>query len=575
MALGPMAAAGLTAIAVAGTASAQPRPPASATPSREQLNPEAQTPQPRERSRDLFSAPPALPCPLAASTVSFRLQSVDVVGATVPAARLEPAYRDLLGATIPVADICRIRDRLSLILFRQGLLARVEAPAQTISGGRLKLVVVEARIVSVRVHGDIGAAQDKVEAYLEKLRGLAPFDLRTAQRYLLLANETPGVRISAALLPSAEGRGAIDLDVQVERTPIDLVAAVQNTGSSTLGPWSALARVDFNSFTGLGERTSLIAYHTVPNDEQWIAQLVEEARLGASGLVGRLSLAYGESHPGGVLKPLALRGDSLVVTPELHYPVVKLRRWTLDAEAGFDLVQQKTEFPGGGLLADDSLRVLWAGLAGDYQAPLFDERLMAAGHVELQLRKGVSGLGASRAGDPDLSRIDGRPAALVLRLDSDNRLASRFGAIGLRFQAQYAGQPLLSYEEMAVGDLTIGRGYEPAVLSGDRVVAGEIKLSPRELRFGASQGLGARGFSFWGASAWGFTPFVFGDASRVENLDVGSQDRTLRSAGAGLDVTLPCGLRANVAWAHPFDKPFPSQPSKPADRVLFQLVAVR
>jgi hemolysin activation/secretion protein len=566
VAFGALAALGAVTWADPGRAQPAPGPApagqaASAVqPSREQLNPERQLPAPRARSRDLFSAPGALPCPLAGSTVTFRLESVEVAGTTVAPERLKPAYQDLIGATVPVSAICQIRDRLSLILFRQGLLARVEAPAQTISAGRLKLVVVEARIVSVRVRGDIGPAQDKVEAYLDKLRGLAPFDLRTAQRYLLLANDVPGVRISAALRPSAEGRGAIDLDVQLSRSAYDVVAAVQNTGSASLGPWSALARADLNSFTPLGERTSLVAYHTVPEDEQWIVELIEEARFGASGLLGRASLAYGQSHPGDVLKPLSLRGDSLIFTPEIQYPVVKLKRLTLNAGAGFDLVEQKTRFPGGGLLANDKLRVVWASLSGDYLQPLFDERVLAAGKATLQLRKGLSALGASRTGDADLSRIEGRPDAWVVRLESDNQFTNRLGALGLRIQAEYAGKPLLSYEELAVGDLTIGRGYEPAVLSGERVVAAELKLSPQELRFGDS---------------WSVTPFAFCDASRIQNLDPGSESRTLRSAGVGVDARLPYGLRANLAWAHPFDKPFPSQPKTPNDRLLVQLVAVR
>lgn len=556
------ALAAITALGAATFADPASAQPATGVqqPSREQLHPERQAPTPQPRSRDLFSAPPALPCPLADSKVTFRLESVEIAGATVAAQRLRPAYQDLIGSTVPISAICKIRDRLSLILFRQGLLARVEAPAQTISAGRLKLVVVEARIVAVRVRGDIGPAQDKVEAYLDKLRGLAPFDLRTAQRYLLLANDVPGVRISAALRPSAEGRGAIDMEVQVRRSAYDLVGAVQNSGSDTLGPWSVLARADLNSFTRFGERTTLVAYHTAPKDEQWIVELIEEARLRASGLLGRASLAYGRSHPGGALKPLSLQGDSLIFTPEIQYPIVKLKRLTLNAGAGFDLVQQKTRFPGGGLLADDKLRVGWISLSGDYLQPLFDERAVASGKANLQVRKGLSVLGASKPGDAFLSRSEGRPDAWVARLESDNQIANRFGALGLRVQAEYAGKPLLSYEELAVGDLSIGRGYEPAVLSGEQVVAAELKVSPQELRFG---------------DRWGVTPFAFCDASRVANRDPGSQSRTLRSAGVGLDARFPYGVRANFAWAHPFDKPFPNQPKAPDDRVLFQLVVVR
>lgn len=551
------------ALCVAGAAHAQSAPAiprSAAQPSREQLHPGDQAPPPAARNRDLFSAPLPLPCPLVESKVNFRLEQVEISGTSVPPETLRPAYADLLGATIPVSSICEIRDRLSLILFRRGLLARVEAPPQTITGGRLKLVVVEARIVAVRVHGDIGPAQDKVEAYLDKLRGLAPFDLKTAQRYLLLANETPGVRISAALRPSTAGLGAIDLDVQVTRTPVDAVVAVQNTGSASLGPWGALARVDLNSFTRFGERTSLIAYHTVPDDEQWIVELIEEARLGSSGLVGRASVSYGVSHPGDVLQPLALRGESVIFTPELSYPLIKLKRYQLDAGAGLDVVDQKTAFPGGDLLADDKLRVAWAELAGQFQTPLASDRLQLAGRGSLQVRKGLSILGASAPGDPALSRIAGEPEAWVLRFEGEGQLATRFGAVGLRTQAQYADQPLLSYEQMAVGDLTIGRGYEAAVLAGDRVAAAELKLAPPELRLGP-----------WAR----VTPFVYGDASCVQTLGAGAANRTLRSAGVGFEARFPAGVRTSITWAHPFDKPYPAQPEQPGDRVLFQLVAVR
>jgi hemolysin activation/secretion protein len=534
--------------------------PSRAQPSREQLNPERQAPPRQERARDLFSPPAALPCPLAGSEVTFVLQSVEIQGATLPAERLRPAYGDLIGKTIPVSDICEIRDRLSLILFRQGLLARVEAPAQTITSGRLKLVVVEAYIVSVRVRGDVGPAQDKVEAYLDKLRGLTPFDLRTAQRYLLLANEVPGVHISAALRPAAQGRGAIDLDIQVQREPFDVVAGVQNSGSDTLGPWSGLVRVDLNSFTRLGERTTLIAYRTLPDDEQWIVQLVEEARLGSAGLIAHTSVAYGRSRPGDVLKPLGLRGESLVVSGDLQYPLLKRKRWTLNLGGGLDVVDQKTTFPGGGVLSDDQIRVLWTALSADFLTPLLGERVLATGHGTLQLRKGLSILGASQPGDFALSRFEARPDAWVLRLEGDSQFAMRYAVVGLRVQAQYTRKPLVSYEEMAVGDLTVGRGYEPAVLTGDKVAGAELRLSPPTLHIGDD---------------WIFTPYVFGDISRVVNLDTGSENRTLRSAGVGVDCRLPYGLRASLVWARPFDKPFPNQTRNLTDRVLVQLVVAR
>ncbi|MGZ6037217.1 MAG: ShlB/FhaC/HecB family hemolysin secretion/activation protein [Phenylobacterium sp.] len=552
----------------ASHALAQARPPGgpppaaspSVTPSSQELNPEERRgARPARANSDLFAPPSASPCPLASSTLSFKLEAVDVVGSSIDAKAVRAAYGRYLGTEIPVAKICDIRDQLSLILFRRGRLARVEIPAQTISNGRLRIEVTEARIVAVRVRGDIGPGQDRVEAYLDKLRGMTPFDLDTAQRYLLLASDVPRVRVSAALRPSAEGQGAIDLEVQLSRDPVNELAAVQNSGSDSLGPWGVLGRVDLNSFTSFGERTTLIGYRTVPEDEQWIAQLVEEARFGSSGLMGRVSLAYGQSRPGGQLAPLELRGKSFVGTGEIRYPIIRLRRESLYVATGVDFINQITAFPGGDVLADDKLRIAWARINGDFNREL-GAQLGLSGNGEMEVRKGFEALGASKAGDQGLSRLQGRPDAWLVRFDGESHLTYRWLDFGVRAQAQYSDRPLLAYEEMAVGDLTIGRGYEPAILSGDREASLEGKLQVRPL-------LVLKGVTL--------SPFAFYDISKVSNLDLGSQDRILRSAGIGLDARLPFGIQAQIAYAHPFDRPFPTSTDRPAQRLLVQLVIAR
>jgi hemolysin activation/secretion protein len=549
----------------AGHAVGQARPPAAtappgAAPTSQDLNPDARRgARPSNANSDLFAPPSTSPCPLASSTLSFKLEAVDVVGSSIRPEDVRAAYGRLIGSEIPVAKICDIRDQLSLILFRRGRLARVEIPAQTISGGRLRIEVTEARIVAVRVRGDIGPGQDRVEAYLDKLRGMTPFDLDTAQRYLLLASDVPRVHVSAALRPSAEGQGAIDLEVQLSRDPVNYLAAAQNSGSDSLGPWGVLTRVDLNSFTSFGERTTLIGYRTVPDDQQWIAQVVEEGRLGSNGLMGRVSLAYGQSRPGGLLAPLELHGKSFVGAAEVRYPLIRLRRHSLYVAAGVELIDQTTAFPGGDVLADDKLRVAWVRLNGDFTQDL-GRQFAVSGNGEMEARKGFTALGGSRAGDPSLSRVQGRPDATAIRFDGETHLTYQWLDFGLRAQAQYADHPLLAYEEMAVGDLTIGRGYEPAVLSGDREASAELKLQIRPLQV------------FKGVT---LSPFIFGDIGYVNNLDLGSENRTLRSAGVGLETRLPFGVQAQLVWAHPFDKPFPSSPDKPAQRLLVQLVIAR
>jgi hemolysin activation/secretion protein len=561
---------------VAGAAEAQiaARSGQRAVPSREELNPAARV-RPAARSGGLLDAPVNLPCPLADSNLSFKLDSVEITGSTLPRKATERAYSDLLGQTIPVGRICMIRDRLARILFRHSIMARVLVPEQTIAGGKLKLTVLEARIVSVRVRttgekSDIGPAQDRVEAYLEKLRGLTPLDLETAQRYLALANSVPGVRISSALRASPEGLGAVDLEVTVERDPVSFAAVVQNTGSESLGPWSALVRADLNGFTSYGERTSLIGYHTISGEQQ-ILQVIEEARLGGEGLVGRGSFSYGLSHPGDILAPLKLKGTSIVATAEVSYPIVRLiRPYSLWTEAGFDFIDQKIVFGGGGDLSNDKLRVAFARVRGIYNQPFAGTPFRMYGDAVVEGRKGFSFLGGSKAGDVGLSRLQGDPSAYTVRADGRLHFEwSRWLDLGLEGQAQYATKPLLAYEEIAAGTLTIGLGYPPSVLSGDKGVMGRVRLAGPRL-------------DLWRLS---LRPFGFYDIARLSNFDAGSTTRTLHSEGGGAEAELPIralpfglgplGIRASVAYAKPLDKPFESAPQKPPSRVLFTLTLTR
>jgi hemolysin activation/secretion protein len=528
----------------------------STVPTQQQLNPsELLNQQSRARPNDIFVAPEPGPCPLRDSTLTFQLKSVAFSGAVGVAAKsLDQASRTQVGKTIPVSSICDIRDRAAAILFSHGILARVEIPAQRIADGQLQLDVIEARIAGIRFHGDAGPAQAKVEGYLEHLRGLAPFNLNVAQRYLLLAADVPGVQIQAAIRPSAEGRGAVDLDVTISRRILAVAANVQNYGSQTLGPWAGLARVDVKGLTPYGDQSSLVVYSTSDLVEQRVAQLIEEFRPWDRGLILRGSVSYAWTRPGGVLAPLKLDGNAIDAEFSANYPLLRTRRINLNASGGLAIVNQNTDFSGGGALIDDKLRVFFARLDGTARKSLLG--MPFEGEAGFEVRQGINALGASKVGDTALSRANGDPQALVGRADGHASLAFTSWLQGyVGYQAQYASQPLLSYEQTAVGNLTIGRGYDPSSVTGDRgaAAAAEARLTPFRLPAGFS------------ASA-----YTFYDLAYVEYVD-NSQKTTVRSAGAGLRISAPQGVDIDVFYADPFDKPTPSASSKPPARVMLAI----
>jgi len=538
-----------------------PRPAVPGTTAPE-LDPGTRVSRPPPARGGAFAAEPPGPCPLEASDVEVTLNSVSFHGATaVSEAELRASYAEFLGKLQKVSVICAIRDRAARIIFESGVLARVEIPEQRISGGSLVLEVIEAHVVNVRVRGDVGPVQEAIERYAEKLRGMKPFDMARAQRYLLLASDVPGVRVRAAVRPSTSAeRGAVDIDLSVAREGPSAIANVTNTGSKSAGRWGGLVRGEFAGYTAYGESTTVTAFHTLDSNEQWLVQLAESARFGSEGLTGRAALTYGESRPGGALGPLDLKSESLVANLEAAYPFIRSRNQNLNLVGGLDVVDQETSAGGIGRLSQDKLRVLYARAEGDYRSEVSGRPLLFSGGV--MVRKGLSFLGASDAGDPQLTRAFAKPDAWVMKGQGGVDVAFTDRLTGMfRGQAQYTSSTLLPYEQLSLGGLTVGRGYDPAAVIGDKGVSGAF-----ELRYGplpVHPKIQA-------------APYAFFDTGYVSNNNVVltgvEKDRSLSSVGAGVIFRLFNRANLEVTYAHPLDATRPGGPRR-GDRVLIQLTA--
>jgi hemolysin activation/secretion protein len=575
---------GIAAVLFGGGAFGQiaplPRHPAQL--SKEQANPGQQVePKRRQRPQDVFSGPAREVCQLSddpSLAFDFRQGIIDDPAKILSEHDKQTAWSGALGHKITPHELCDIRDWLAQRIFQRGVLARVIIPPQTISGGVVTFRVIAAKIISVRFDGDdIGPAQAKAEAYLNHLRHQDKFDLDSAQRWLLLVNDIPGVQANAKIVhsttPGAPPEG-LDLLVTVRRTPIDELGLISNVNAKTLGPWNAIARLDFNSLTSWGEKTSLIGYTTLGNNRQEVVQIIEAARIGDSGLFGQASFSWGHSRPGDILKQLDLTGNSYIGTVEFDYPLIRLQRENLTLASGMDFVNEITTFKSGEALADDSLRVAW--MRADFSAvgadrQVVDNQVSTAVDLSVEARKGLDILGASKAGDQALSRNQGQPQAWVvrgeghasLRMTPDNVKFVPITFSG-HFIGQWADAPLLAYEQQAIGNLTVGRGYDPNAAAGDRVAAGEFKIE-----------LGPMPLPLWRRVQ--MTPYVFYDLAYVGYLEQGQADVTLRSLGGGLELRIPYdasghAVRMDLGYAKPLDKPIPSAMEKPHGRFLLQVI---
>jgi hemolysin activation/secretion protein len=181
-------------------------------------------------------------------------------------------------------------------------------------------------------------------------------------------------------------------------------------------------------------------------------------------------------------------------TFEVGYPLVRRQAQTIRASAGMDYVNQDVKVDGI-KLTRDRLRVGFARLGFDAQAIdssgflISEPRCRFANLLELRQGMHIFGatpdcgrLGANCLGPGDVppSRIEGQSNATVLRYTGygEFRPVSKL-TLALGARVQYSGKPLLSFEEFSAGNYTVGRGYDPGSLLGDKGCGTQA-----EIRFG-------------------------------------------------------------------------------------------
>jgi len=378
-------------------------------------------------------------CPLAGpefSDVRFTLRAVDFTGLiSVDPASLNSSYADYVGQEVPVSVVCDIRDRAATILRSDGYLAAVQVPPQTIDQGNVRFDVLMARMTAVQVRGDAGSSEGLLQKYIEKLASQPVFNINTADRYLLLARDIPGLDVRLSLRPvSAESGGQpgeVVGEFNVIRTPVYADVNLQNFGSEAVGRFGGLARIRFNGLTGMGDETVLSGYSTADFKEQQVLQASHQFRVGGEGLKfgGDFTYAWTKPEiPGG----FDIRSETLVASAYATYPFIRKQTHNIFGTIGLDYIDQRTDILGT-RTNEDRLSVAYARLdfnqieagsisgRGGYSA--FEPKWGIGGSLEI--RQGLDILGASQGCGPAFvsclgqtvipTRADGDPTAFVIR----------------------------------------------------------------------------------------------------------------------------------------------------------------
>ena len=498
-----------------------------------------------EREQTRAKKPAPLPnaagAPVKADTRPlFRLTGVTVAGATTLSGdAIAETYRAYLGKMVSQADLAAIAGRISDLYRAAGYhLSRAIVPPQDIKGGRVRVQVIEGRIVDIALKGE-RTAQFGLRAMLAPVVDESPSRRATLERALLLVNDLPGVRIAdTALEEIGTGSGRFRLTVSVETWQNYTALGLDNRGTDAIGPWQSYFASSFNSAFLPGD-TIGVNLSTTPNVpiELGFGRLFYNAPVGNDGARIGVIGSYGEQRPGDERSAIDTVDRS--GTFDLRGSIVPLRSreqtlW-LSAAAGIGEFYEDTVF---GPSYRDHIRAAYA--SADYQ---MHDWLNGWNYWTVTARQGLPILGASQRDDPLLSRSDGsgtfsKLTVFYTRYQPLNDIWS----LKFSFAGQLASTALLASEEFYLG-APFGRGFWGSEISGDNGVGGSI-----ELRF--DQVLKSDFLK-------GYQLYAYVDRTDAWNFHSDGAALSLTLTGVGVRFYLPYDLQLGIEGAVPLDYRIP------------------
>ena len=464
-----------------------------------------------------------------AGKISLKIRSIKFEGnSVVDSSALRALAQGMIGKTVTLRDVFKLAADVTSAYGDEGYtLSRAIVPPQELDpkGATITIRIIEGYVDDVKWPSSLDRYRDLFSDYAGKIKAERPIRVTTIERYLLLANDLPGLTFSSRLTPSASNPAASTLVVSLDKEKhVSASLGLDNRGTEGSGPYQAQAQTVFANVLGLHEKLSLGYTIAGPQVNSTTPELNYfssgyEQVLTSEGLKFDLTGNASWGSPGTAdLLLLNYKTQSLNISTSLVYPFIRTRDTNLNGVIAFDWKDSQSwilGFPQN----EDRLRIIRAELSFDHAdaSKGINQIIFSASH-------GFDGLGSTQNGNPLASRSNGQVDFFKATLQ-----ASRLQDFGNQWSGlilasgQIAGGPLLSSQECGYGGTSIGRGFEPSVISGD-----DCFSALGELRYDIStEAMGLKKLQ----------PYAFADYGSIWNIDppIGTAAHdSAASVGAGI-----------------------------------------
>jgi hemolysin activation/secretion protein len=450
----------------------------------------------------------------------FVLREVRIDGATVPIAKLRPAWAPFIGRSVGEPELKTLADAVAAAYARSDVsLYTILTPRQTFQGGILHLAVVEGFLEDVKVTGDGNGRL--VQAYADQMKHDMPLRRSKLERYLSLMRDIPGVKIDVQLLRGTRIGGVV-MQITARRRRIEEGLSVNNRGTAYLGSTQVKADIWFDGLTRQGDQTRVTFAAPTDFDRFHYYAVSQVLALDKDGATATLSGGYITTKP--AVGNTQGRADNWSV--QVSKPVIRSYKDNLYVTGDID-ASDSTNTAYGQELYSERVRAARGAVA--YSKQTANTALSFSSTLSFGIDAFGAHVAAAGWSKPDFVKLN---VAAKFSHAFGKQWVMRFDAAG-----QYSGDRLPGSEQFSLGGDEFGRAYPSAIATGDRGAAASLELAYRLTHLPkAVEGSELYGFIDGGGVEWSQRPSLAGYSRELSSWGLGARVAVLSKGVVELEA---------------------------------------
>lgn len=389
------------------------------------------------------------------------------------------------GKSYSFSELQKIASTVTKYYREQGyFVARAYIPKQSMREGILEIAIIEGNYGAFHLKNSSLVKDESIQAMLDDVKEANIVSVDTLERAMLIINNTPGAKVTAADVRPGQEVGTSDFDMTVEATdPYSAYIVGDNYGSKYTGRYRMNVGLSANSPLGYGDKLGMNGLLSTTSDLK-NGKLSYNFPLAANGLRGEVSAAKTTYSLAEDYEALDALGYATTLEASLIYPIIKTRLETLDISLSYDHKNMKDEVRSTDTVTKKESDAANLTLAYTKSCLLFGlnsttNASMTLTHGNLSF-KDAAALAIDQAGaqtDGDYSKVNGTVEKFI-QFNPEYALTASF-----RFQKALGNKNLDGSEDFSLGGAYGVRAFPDSEHSAENgyIFGAELFYYPSQL----------------------------------------------------------------------------------------------